>query len=176
MEPARHLRVGVDRGRPGWDRLRRSGVLVVAAFAALATLLVPSPAVARPANALVGSVASTGGVTGAIAVGHTGRRAQRGDQGGTSALAAPAASRPGASHPAARAGSSRAVLQATGNDGAVAEVLGSHVAGHGPVTGSLPTSTTLPAPGAVVVLTCASRDLRAAAGSGATDSRAPPTA
>jgi hypothetical protein len=88
MRAARHARVD-DPSRGPLEGLRRSAGLALAAFAAVATLLLPGPAVARPANMAGGSVATTGGVaTGTTS--HSGRRTHRGEQAGAAgSLAGP---------------------------------------------------------------------------------------
>lgn len=57
--------------------LRRSGALALAAFAALLTLVLPAPAVARPASTNGGAVATTG--LGATSGSSAGRRTHRAD-------------------------------------------------------------------------------------------------
>jgi hypothetical protein len=54
-------------------------VLALATFAALLTLLLPAPAMARPVNLTSGSVAATGGAASG-SVSHHGRRTHRGEQ------------------------------------------------------------------------------------------------
>lgn len=75
---AERLTVVTDPLRGGVLTLRRSGVLALAAFAALLTLLLPAPAAARPAAVAGGSVASTGGPGSSVGSSHTGRREHRG--------------------------------------------------------------------------------------------------
>lgn len=79
MRAARSVRIG-DPSRGRLQTLSRSAGLALAAFAAVATLLLPGPAVARPANVAGGSVATTGGVA-TSATSHSGRRTHRGEQG-----------------------------------------------------------------------------------------------
>jgi hypothetical protein len=79
MRAARSVRIG-DPSRGRLQTLSRSAGLALAAFAAVATLLLPGPAVARPANVTGGSVATTGGVA-TSATSHSGRRTHRGEQG-----------------------------------------------------------------------------------------------
>jgi hypothetical protein len=76
MGAARHVRLA-DPSRSPQAALRRSVGLALATVAALVTLLLPAPAVARPVNAAFGSVASTGLATGGTS--HTERRTYRGD-------------------------------------------------------------------------------------------------
>ena len=78
MRAARHVHLADPSPGP-LEAVRRSAVLALAIFAALATLLLPGPAVARPATVAGGSVATTGGVvTGAGS--SSGRRTHRGEQ------------------------------------------------------------------------------------------------
>jgi hypothetical protein len=76
MRVARHVH-RADPSHGPLEALRRSAVLALATFAALATLLLPGPAVARPANPAGGSVATTGGVVAGTGS-HNGRH--RGEQ------------------------------------------------------------------------------------------------
>jgi hypothetical protein len=153
------------RGRVGVLRrvevLRRSGVLVLATFAALATLLLPSPAAARPASASGGSVATTGGLSSAGQLSHAGRRGQRGQQ---------------APHTGAVAGTSSTGTTEVWTHGPIAgQVVSSAGAAH-TVVGALPaTSLARHSAGLSEAVGTAARRL-GSAGSGATSSRAPPTA
>jgi hypothetical protein len=72
MRAARHVHVRVPSRTP-LQALRRSLVLALATFAALLTLLLPAPAMARPVNLTSGSVAATGGALSG-SVSHHGRR------------------------------------------------------------------------------------------------------
>jgi hypothetical protein len=77
MRAARHVHVRVPSPTL-LQALRRSLVLALATFAALLTLLLPAPAMARPVNLTSGSVAATGSAPSG-AVSHSGRRTQRGE-------------------------------------------------------------------------------------------------
>jgi hypothetical protein len=100
MRVARHVHLA-DPSHHGLRGVRRSAVLAVATFAALVTLLLPGPALARPANLTGGSVATTGGVA-ASATTHTGRRT-RGEQSSSPRSSAGPTSTPGADASAAAA-------------------------------------------------------------------------
>jgi len=71
-----HVRVPSPSLRPA---LRRSVMLALATFAALLTLVLPAPAMARPVSPTSGSVAATGGAA-STSVTHSGRRTHRGEQ------------------------------------------------------------------------------------------------
>jgi hypothetical protein len=78
MRAARHVHVRVPSRSPV-QAARRCLVLAVATIAALVTLVLPAPAMARPASLTSGSVAATGGaLTGPSA--PIGRRTHRGEQ------------------------------------------------------------------------------------------------
>jgi hypothetical protein len=72
MRAARHVHLADPSGHR-LQALRRSAVLALATFAALVTLMLPGPALARPVNLGAGSVATTGGVA-ASTTAHSGRR------------------------------------------------------------------------------------------------------
>jgi hypothetical protein len=159
MRAARHARVD-DPSRGPLEALRRSAGLALAAFAAVATLLLPGPAVARPANVAGGSVATTGGVATA-ATSHSTRRTHRGEQAGAARSSV-------GRHSTNGADASSPVLAAV-------LVAASHGAGHGP-------AATLPStPQAAAATAPVAGEPSATAGSdqaraGTRSSRAPPTA
>jgi hypothetical protein len=68
--------------RPLVPAARRVLVLAVATFAALVTLVLPAPAMARPVSPVSGSMASAGGAP-AASVTLSGRRTHRGEQAGS---------------------------------------------------------------------------------------------
>jgi hypothetical protein len=153
MQPVRHVHVA-ERVHDVASELRRAGVLALATFAALATLVLPTP-VARPANAVAGSVATTGAVGGAP-VAHTGRRGQRGES--------------------SRATWSMAGAASTGTQvsSVASPVMGSAGAGHSLVAAVPAPATVLPG----VAVGLRPHDVAGGAGAaarGAASSRAPPT-
>jgi hypothetical protein len=84
MRAARHVHLA-DPSRGRLVVLRSSAVLALATFAALTTLLLPGPVVARPAT-LVGSVATTGGTVASASVSSSGRPSTRGADASTAAV------------------------------------------------------------------------------------------
>lgn len=155
MRAARRVHLADPSHRPLHGH-RRSVVLAVATFAALVTLLLPGPAVARPANLAGGSVATTGGVA-ASTTAHSARRA-RGEQ--SSALL-----------------SSAGPTSTRGAD--VSAVAAALAASHG----AGPTLTAaLPGTSGAVILTVVTAGARGSDGAavaslaGSRTSRAPPTA
>jgi hypothetical protein len=158
MRAARHVHVRVPSPTL-LQALRRSLVLALATFAALLTLLLPAPAMARPVNLTSGSVAATGSAP-SSAVSHHGRRTHRGEH--------------------ARSGSSVAGSSSTGGADAWSPTAVSAVVAGSSGSGLTLTAALPPSPSSV---TCAlglvrSPDAAGAAvlaAAGACGSRAPPT-
>jgi hypothetical protein len=157
MRAARHVHVRVPSSTL-LQALRRSLVLALATFAALLTLVLPAPAVARPVNLASGSVAATGTAPSGT-VSHHGRRTHRGEH--------------------ARSGSSVAGSSSTGTDAwspaAVSAVLGGSSGSGLTLAAALP-----PSPSSVIRALGLVRSPDAAGAAvlalaGARSSRAPPT-
>jgi hypothetical protein len=159
MRAARHVHLADPSHRPH-TALRRSVGLALAAVAALVTLLLPAPAVARPVNAALGSVASTGGLA-AGGTAHSERRTHRADH--------------------RRSPGSGDAVSAPATDGSDASslvrsfALGAPSHGSGPSSLAALPSAPRPSVGAVPAAAAdASPAALSAAGSGGWSSRAPP--